>query len=130
MITGTLGIKADTKKSEIGAYFTKIAETMKEVREKLGKILEENGKYEKVKGKVEEFIGKIGKIEEGAKKAALGANDDAVIGGVVKSDAAGNGPSAESVKNLVEGIKEIVDLVVTEGNGQADKTSPVDEDKK
>ncbi|ETZ17087.1 Variable outer membrane protein [Borrelia duttonii CR2A] len=24
MITGTLGIKAETKKSEIGAYFTKI----------------------------------------------------------------------------------------------------------
>ncbi|AFI32171.1 hypothetical protein Q7M_1173 (plasmid) [Borrelia crocidurae str. Achema] len=37
------------KKSEIGAYFTKIAETMKGVKEKLGKILEENGNYPKVK---------------------------------------------------------------------------------
>ncbi|AHH07667.1 Variable outer membrane protein (plasmid) [Borrelia crocidurae DOU] len=31
MITETLGIKADTKKSEIGGYFTKIAETMKKL---------------------------------------------------------------------------------------------------
>ncbi|AFI31963.1 variable large family protein [Borrelia crocidurae] len=131
MITGTLGIKADTKKSEIGGYFSKIENTMKVVKVKLGKILEEHGSYEKVKGKVEEFIGKIGKIEEGAKKAALGANDDAVIGEVVKSAVAGvNSPNAGSVKNLVEGIKEIVDLVITEGNGQADKTNPLDADKK
>ncbi|WP_051373829.1 variable large family protein [Borrelia hispanica] len=131
MITGTLGIKAETKKSEIGAYFTKIENTMKVVKGKLSKILEENGKYEKVREKVGEFIGEIDKVKVGANKAALGANDDAVIGEVVKSAVAGvNSPNAESVKNLVEGIKEIVDLVVTEGNGQADKTKPVDEDKK
>ncbi|AHH07727.1 Variable outer membrane protein (plasmid) [Borrelia crocidurae DOU] len=130
MITGTLGIKADTKKSEIGGYFSKIENTMKVVKGKLGKILEEHGSYEKVKGKVEEFIGKIGKIEEGAKKAALGANDSAVIGEVVKSGADVFGSvSADSVKDLVEGIKEIVDLVLTEGNGQADKTKPLNEDK-
>ncbi|AHH07813.1 Variable outer membrane protein (plasmid) [Borrelia crocidurae DOU] len=41
MITGTLGIKADTKKSEIGAYFSKIENTVKVVKGKLGKILEE-----------------------------------------------------------------------------------------
>ncbi|AHH07846.1 Variable outer membrane protein (plasmid) [Borrelia crocidurae DOU] len=40
MVGGTLGIKAETKKSEIGGYFTKIAETMKLVKEKLSKILE------------------------------------------------------------------------------------------
>ncbi|AHH07696.1 Variable outer membrane protein (plasmid) [Borrelia crocidurae DOU] len=130
MITGTLGIKADTKKSEIGGYFTKIAETMKGVREKLGKIMEENGKYEKVKEKVEGFIGKISKIEEGAKKAALGATDSAVIGGVVKANSVGANTDLGSIKNLVEGIKEIVDLVITEGDGQADKTKPADADKK
>ncbi len=57
MITGTLGIKAKTKKSEIGGYFTKIGNTMKTVKVKLGESLEENGNYPKVKGKVEEFIG-------------------------------------------------------------------------
>ncbi len=31
---------------------------------------------------------------------------------------------------MVEGIKEIVDLVLTEGSGEADKTNPVEEDKK
>ncbi|AHH07100.1 Variable outer membrane protein (plasmid) [Borrelia crocidurae DOU] len=33
MVGGTLGIKAETKKNEIGGYFSKITETMKEVRE-------------------------------------------------------------------------------------------------
>ncbi|ACH93967.1 variable large family protein [Borrelia duttonii] len=130
MITGTLGIKAETKKSDIGAYFTKIENTMKIVKGKLSKILEEHGSYEKVKEKVEGFIGKISKIEEGARKAALGATDSAVIGEVVKSGAAVFGTAnADSVKNLVEGIKEIVDLVVTEGDGQADKTKPLNDDK-
>ncbi|AHH07214.1 Variable outer membrane protein (plasmid) [Borrelia crocidurae DOU] len=63
MITGTLGIKAETKKSDIGAYFSKIENTMKIVKGKLSKILEEHGNYPKVKEKLEEFIGKIGKIE-------------------------------------------------------------------
>ncbi|ETZ17195.1 Variable outer membrane protein [Borrelia duttonii CR2A] len=93
MITRTLGIKAETKKSEIGGYFSKIAETMKEVREKLGKILEKNGKYEKVKGKVEEFIGEIGKIEEGAKSVATGAIGDVEIGNAVKNEDAVSGKS-------------------------------------
>ncbi|AFI31992.1 Borrelia lipoprotein-containing protein (plasmid) [Borrelia crocidurae str. Achema] len=83
-----------------------------------------------MKGKVEEFIGKIGKIEEGAKKAGLGSNDNAVIGRVVKANAVGSNTDSESIKNLVEGIKEIVVLVLTEGDGQADKTSPVEDDKK
>ncbi len=54
MITGTLGIKVDTKKSEIGAYFSKIENTIKTVKEKLGKVLEEHENYEKVKEKVED----------------------------------------------------------------------------
>ncbi|WP_025401623.1 variable large family protein [Borrelia crocidurae] len=127
MVTGTLGIKADTKKSDIGGYFSKIAETMKEVREKLGKILEENGKYEKVKGKVEEFIGKIGKIEEGAKEAGKGATGDIAIGNAVKNEDA-VASEQDSVKFLVKGIKEIVRLVLKDGNAVADATK--DDNKK
>ncbi len=47
MITETLGIKTHTKKSEIGAYFTKIENTMKIVKGKLGKIVGEYGSYPK-----------------------------------------------------------------------------------
>ncbi|ETZ17518.1 Variable outer membrane protein [Borrelia duttonii CR2A] len=130
MVTERLEIKEDINKSGIGAYFSKIENTMKTPKVKLGKILEEYGSYEKVKVKVEGFIGKISKIEEGAKKVALGANGSAVIGEVVKSGAGVNSPDVDSIKNLVGGIKEIVDLIVTEGNGEADKTKPVDEDKK
>ncbi|AHH07782.1 Variable outer membrane protein (plasmid) [Borrelia crocidurae DOU] len=129
MITGTLGIKADTKKSEIGGYFTKIAETMKGVREKLGKILEENGKYEKVKEKVEEFIGKISEIEEGAKEAAKGANDGILIGNAVKNQTA-VAANKESVISLVKGMKAIVGIVLSEGEGSAEATKIAEDDKK
>ncbi len=97
---------------------------------KLNEILEKNGNYVKVKEEVLKFIDKLTKIEKGAKKAALGATDTALIGQVVKSAAARNGSDAGSVKNLVEGIKGIVDLVIMGGDGQADKTKPVDNDKK
>ncbi|ETZ17227.1 Variable outer membrane protein [Borrelia duttonii CR2A] len=104
MITGTLGIKAETKKSEIGAYFSKIENTMKIVKGKLGKILEEHGSYEKVKGKVEEFIGKISKIEEGAKEAAKGATTDTVVGNAKKEGQDAVSAESESVNSLVRGI--------------------------
>ncbi|QFP42549.1 hypothetical protein F9Y90_05480 (plasmid) [Borrelia miyamotoi] len=131
MVTGAFGIKAETKKSDVGKYFTDIETTMKAVKDKLNTVVAENSNYPKVKEVVDQFItGTLDKIAEGAKIAASGATDVASIGEVVKSDAAGNSPNAESVKNLVEGIKKIVALVITEGNGQADKTTPVDDDKK
>ncbi|AHH05642.1 variable large family protein (plasmid) [Borrelia miyamotoi] len=130
MITGAFGIKAETKKSEVGQYFTDIETTMKTVKDKLNDVVAKNGNYPKVKTAVDGFVAILDKIGNGAKKAAAGATGGAAIGEVVKSDAAGNGPDAGSVKNLVVGIKEIVDLVIKEGDGQADKTNPVDDDKK
>ncbi|WP_051374030.1 variable large family protein [Borrelia persica] len=56
MVSGTLGIKVDTKKSEIGKYFSDIAETMGKVKIKLNTIVAEHGNYEKVKEVVEKFI--------------------------------------------------------------------------
>ncbi len=128
MITGTLGIKAETKKSEIGGYFGKIAETMKEVRGKLGKILEENGNYPKVKEKVEEFIGKISKIEEGAKEAASGAIGD-VIGNAKKGEDA-SPAEAGSVNKLVKGIKEMVEVVLKNGEGDPNATKTGETEQK
>ncbi|ACH93968.1 variable large family protein [Borrelia duttonii] len=128
MITGTLGIKADTKKSEIGEYFTKIENTMKGVKGKLGEILEKNGHYTKVKAAVDEFVAVLDKIGHGAKIAASGATDGVSIGEIVKSDS-GSSVDSTSVGALVKGIKEIVDLVLNEGNGQADNTDPLATDK-
>ncbi|AHH07752.1 Variable outer membrane protein (plasmid) [Borrelia crocidurae DOU] len=128
MITETLGIKAETKKIEIGGYFSKIAETMKEVREKLGKILEENGKYEKVKGKVEEFIGKISKIEEGAKEASKGATGEA-IGNAASAGHGATPANKESVISLVKGIKAIVGVVFRDNEDSADANKTGDDKK-
>ncbi|WP_024653141.1 variable large family protein [Borrelia persica] len=129
MINGTLGIKAETKKSEIGAYFTKIENTMKTVKLKLGKILEEYGNYEKVKEKVEEFIGKIGKIEEGAKEAAKGATTDTMIGNAVK-DRAAVAADKDVVNVLVKGIKGIVGVVLKADEGDAVATKTDGEQQK
>ncbi|WP_431520782.1 variable large family protein [Borrelia miyamotoi] len=130
MITGAFGIKAETKKSDVGKYFTDIETTMKTVKEKLQAEVAANGNYEKVKTVVDQFITEtLDKIASGAKKAAGGATDGASIGGVVKSNA-GTSVDATSVNALVKGIKEIVDLVIKEGDGQADMTKPVEDDKK
>ncbi|WP_434757467.1 variable large family protein (plasmid) [Borrelia puertoricensis] len=130
MVAGALGIKADTKKSDIGNYFTFIEKTMNSVKEKLNTVVAENSKYSKLKEVVDTFItDTLDKIAEGAKTAATGAAGNA-ISEVVKSNASGDGADAESVKNLVKGIKEIVDLVLKDGDAQADKTNPVENDKK
>ncbi|WP_246990242.1 variable large family protein [Borrelia parkeri] len=130
MVSGAFGIKADTKKSDIGKYFTDIADTMTSVKKKLQAEVAKNGNYSKVKSVVDTFItNTLDKIAEGAKKAASGAITDAAIGEVVKSDA-GTSVDATSVNALVKGIKTIVDVFLKEGDGQADKTDPVDADKK
>ncbi|AFI31698.1 VmpB protein (plasmid) [Borrelia crocidurae str. Achema] len=130
MIAGTLGIKAETKKSDIGAYFTKIENTMKIVKGKLSKILEEHGSYEKVKGKVEEFIGEISKIEGGAREAAKGATGDIAIGGAPKEGQDAFPANKDAVNLLVKGIKAIVAVVLKENEGNADATKTREDESK
>ncbi|AFI32156.1 variable large family protein [Borrelia crocidurae] len=129
MITGTLGIKAETKKSDIGVYFTKISETMKATKAKLNEILEQNGHYEKVKEKVDEFITTIDKIEAGAKEASGGASGSDAIGNAVKNQFAVAADKL-SVVSLVKGIKAIIGVVLKESEGNAEATKTGDEDKK
>ncbi|WP_155807019.1 variable large family protein [Borrelia crocidurae] len=124
MITGTLGIKADTKKSDIGKYFTDIEKTMISVKEKLQAEVAKNGKYEKFKIVVEQFItGTLDKIAEGAKEAASGAIGNDAIGNAVKDQVAVPA-KFDSVNALVKGIKIIVGIVLKgdEGNASATKT--------
>ncbi|UPA19358.1 variable large family protein (plasmid) [Borrelia puertoricensis] len=130
MITVAFGIKAETKKSDIGKYFTSIETAMNTVKKKLQEEVAKNGNYLKLKTVVDTFItNTLDKIADGAKTVASGAAGNP-ISEVVRSNAASDGPAAESVKNLVKGIKEIVDLVLKDGDAQADKTTPVDDDKK
>ncbi|ATQ18940.1 variable large family protein [Borrelia miyamotoi] len=130
MVTGAFGIKAETKKSEVGQYFTSIAETMEFVKKKLQSEVAKNGNYEKVKTVVDQFItGTLDKIASGAKEAAKGATGDAAIGNAVKNEDAAPGEVA-SVNALVKGIKEIVGVVLKKGEGDSEATKTADTEKK
>ncbi|AOW96279.1 variable large family protein [Borrelia miyamotoi] len=122
MITGAFGIKAETKKSDVGKYFTSIAETMESVKKKLQDEVAANGNYEKVKTVVDKFItGTLDKIASGAKEASKGATTDTAIGNAVKDQEAAPAEVA-SVNALVKGIKEIVGVVLKDGEGDAGAT--------
>ncbi|QFP42638.1 hypothetical protein F9Y90_06005 (plasmid) [Borrelia miyamotoi] len=129
MVTGAFGIKAETKKSEVGQYFTSIAETMESVKKKLQDEVAKNGNYLKIKEVVDKFITEtLDKIAEGAKEAAKGATGDAAIGNAVKGEDAAPA-EVSSVNALVRGIKEIVGVVL-KGKGDATATKTADTEKK
>ncbi|UPA11711.1 variable large family protein (plasmid) [Borrelia parkeri] len=121
MVAGAFGIKADTKKEDIGAYFTKIAETMTSVKKKLQDEVAKNGNYVKIKTAVDQFItNTLDKIAAGAKTAATGAIGSDAIGNAVKNQAA-EPADFNSVNSIVKGIKEIADLVLKD-NGDINAT--------
>ncbi|WP_430644669.1 variable large family protein [Borrelia puertoricensis] len=122
MIAGTFGIKAETKKSDIGNYFTSIETTMNSVKEKLQEEVAKNGNYLKIKTVVDTLItNTLDKIADGAKTAASGATGDVTIGNAVKDQAATHADFT-SVNALVRGIKTIVDVVLKDGDGDAGAT--------
>ncbi|AHH11451.1 variable large family protein (plasmid) [Borrelia coriaceae] len=128
MLGGVLGIKADTKKSEIGDYFTNIANTMKKVKDKLISEIANNENYAKVKTVVDKFItGTLDKIAEGSKIVAVGAGDSGIIGDAEQNKDAVAADTA-SVKAIVKGIKAIVDMVLKD-KGNADANATKDADK-
>ncbi|AHH11541.1 variable large family protein (plasmid) [Borrelia coriaceae] len=125
MVTDTLGIKAQTKKEDIGKYFTKVEQTMTAVKVKLNDIIEKYGKHQKVKEKLNKFIDTISKIELGAKEVAGGftGTGGELIGSATKNFGA-TVPRAASINTLVKGVKAIVEIVLKkgEGNPEADVT--------
>ncbi|UPA11651.1 variable large family protein (plasmid) [Borrelia parkeri] len=130
MITGAFGIKAETKKEDIGAYFTKIADTMNTVKEKLQDEVAENGNYLKLKSVVDTFItNTLDKIADGAKEAAKGAVGDDKIGGATNAGQDAAPADTASVKSLVKGIKTIVDVVLKKDEGSAEATKTGDDKK-
>ncbi|UPA10094.1 variable large family protein (plasmid) [Borrelia nietonii YOR] len=129
MVAGAFGIKADTKKSDIGKYFTDIESTMTTVKEKLQDEVAKNGNYVKVKTVVDKFVADVlDKIAAGAKEAAKGATGEDKIGNATSAGHGASPADKDSVISLVKGIKTIVDVVLKdEGDAGATKTG---EDKK
>ncbi|WP_434757101.1 variable large family protein [Borrelia puertoricensis] len=131
MITGAFGIKADTKKSDIGKYFSDIETTMNTVKDKLNTVVADNNNYPKIKEVVDKFItDTLDKIASGAKTAAKGATGDAAIG---NATAAGHGATPadkDSVISLIKGIKTIVDVVLKKDDGNAGATKTGEDEKK
>ncbi|AHH04415.1 Variable outer membrane protein (plasmid) [Borrelia nietonii YOR] len=132
MVTGAFGIKADTKKSDIGKYFTDIESTMTTVKKKLQDEVAKNGNYVKVKTVVDKFItDTLDKIPIGAKEAAKGATGEDKIGGATKDSGQDPAPAdSESVKALVKGIKEIVGVVLKKDEGNSGATKTAEEQQK
>ncbi|WP_433996732.1 variable large family protein [Borrelia venezuelensis] len=131
MITGAFGVKAETKKSEVGAYFTKIADTMTSVKAKLNDVVATNGNYPKLKTVVEHFItNTLDKIAEGAKTAATGTAGDDKIGSAPKEGQDAVTADTTSVNALVKAIKTIVDVVLKDGEGNEKSDKTIDSDKK
>ncbi|WP_434757112.1 variable large family protein [Borrelia puertoricensis] len=129
MITGAFGIKAETKKSDIGNYFSSIEKTMTSVKKKLQTEVAKNGNYTKLKSVVDTFItNTLDKIAAGAKEAAKGATGSDAVGNAVKNEDAKPAEVA-SVNSLVKGIKEIVDVVLKD-KGDAGATKTVEDEKK
>ncbi|UPA11683.1 variable large family protein (plasmid) [Borrelia parkeri] len=131
MVTGAFGIKAETKKSDIGKYFTDIADTMTSVKKKLNTVVAENGNYPKIKGVVDKFItDTLDKIAEGAKEAAKGATGDVAIGNATSAGHGATPASKDSVVSLVKGFKTMVEVVLKkdEGNAGATKTGEYKKD--
>ncbi|WP_255571096.1 variable large family protein [Borrelia sp. HM] len=122
MISGLLGFNKDPKKSDVANYFNKLKETVQGTKDKLEKIVAEmrtsgNPNAEATDVAVKALIdSKLSKIIEGAKKASGAIGDDASdkIGNVAAggTGGAGNGAKGDGVDNLIEGIKDIVDVVL------------------
>ncbi|UPA14317.1 variable large family protein (plasmid) [Borrelia turicatae 91E135] len=131
MVAGAFGIKAETKKSEVGQYFTSIAETMESVKKKLREEVATNGNYSKLKSVVDTFItNTLDKIAEGAKTAATGATGEDKIGGAPTAGQDAAPADTASVNALVKGIKTIVDVVLKQGEGDATVTRTRNDEQK
>ncbi|AHH11328.1 Variable outer membrane protein (plasmid) [Borrelia coriaceae ATCC 43381] len=130
MVTDAFGIKADTKKSEIGKYFTDIADTMKTVKAKLTSEITNDKNYEnygKVKTAFGEFIEILDKIGNGAKQIVNGIGAGNIGNTVSNQDSAPAG--SKSINFIVQGIKGMVDVVL-KGKGDAEATKTKEDQHK
>ncbi|AHH05907.1 variable large family protein (plasmid) [Borrelia miyamotoi] len=122
MVGGVLGFNTNTKKSDVGAYFKKVHDTVEGTKTSLEKIVadmktEGNPNASGVETAVKILVDNtLSKIIEGASEALKGAESDDPIGNVADQN---GGAAGIGVDSLVKGIKGIVDVVL-KGVGNAD----------
>ncbi|AHH11542.1 variable large family protein (plasmid) [Borrelia coriaceae] len=133
MIGGVLGFNAETKKSAVAAYFKTVQDTLESTKDRLNNVVTtmKNENHPNVVGTeatITTLNEKLIKIIAGAKKVysaiGEGANDE--VGKVVKGNDISGKPTG--VGNIIEGLKEIVEIVLkAEGNHQAGTTTKAED---
>ncbi len=124
MVGSVLGLKVDSRKSDVGNYFKKVYETVKGIKDGLNKIVsemkkEKNPNAEATESAVKTLVeSKLDKIIEGAKTASEAIGDASDLIGNVAAQNNG-GAVGNEVDKLVKGIKGIVEIVL-EGVGSAE----------
>ncbi|WVN92306.1 variable large family protein (plasmid) [Borrelia turicatae] len=125
MVAGAFDIKADTKKSDVAAYFKTVQDTVSSTKTSLEKIVEDmksenNPNSSTTETVVNKLVSEtLNKIIEGAKTAseAIGSDASDPLANVANQNA---GAAGTKVDELVSGIKTIVDIVLgKEGNAEA-----------
>ncbi|ATQ21477.1 variable large family protein (plasmid) [Borrelia miyamotoi] len=127
MVGGVLRFNSNTKKSDVGAYFKKVHDTVEGTKKSLEKIVadmktEGNPNAEATDTAVKKLVSEtLSKIIEGAKTAseAIGDASDPIGNVAVAAAGGGAGVAGTGVDSLVKGIKGIVDVVL-KGVGNAD----------
>ncbi|AHH05973.1 Variable outer membrane protein (plasmid) [Borrelia miyamotoi FR64b] len=124
MVGGVLGFNSNTKKSDVGAYFKKVHDTVEGTKTALEKIVsdmknEGNPNAGATDTVVKKLVSEtLDKIIEGAKTAseAIGTEGTELIGNVAAQNSGG---VAGDVDKLIEGVKSIVEVVLKEGKHDA-----------
>ncbi len=124
MVGSVLGLKADSKKSDVGKYFKTVQGTVEGVKTGLNKIVadmkeEKNPNAEATATVVKTLVeNKLDKIIEGAKTAseAIGVEGNELLGNIANNAA---GAVGIDIEDLVKGIKSIVGIVLKDV-GKAD----------
>ncbi|WP_049752316.1 variable large family protein [Borrelia duttonii] len=137
MVGSVLGLKADSKKSDVGNYFKTVQGTVEGVKTGLNKIVsemkkEKNPNAEATATAVKTLVeNTLDKIIEGAKVAseAIGNAGDP-IGNIAPAAAGGGaGVAGFEIDSLVKGIKSIVNVVIRDGNAEAGDANKAEDGK-
>ncbi|ETZ17027.1 Variable outer membrane protein, partial [Borrelia duttonii CR2A] len=133
MVGSVLGLSVESKKSDVGKYFKTVQGTVQGIKDGLNKIVtemkeEKNPNAEATESAVKKLVSEtLDKIIDGAKTAseAIGVEGVELIGNVAVDNAGG---TAGDVTKLVEGVKNIVEVVLgKEGNPEAGTDKKADD---